>query len=319
MSKTIRAILSAFAAAAILTGCGAAGGSGNCTYVDIYGVQNKIEDFRVQPDAALDAVIAENDPEPSDIVTLNDGSFTIRQHLNANDTVIWSGTYSSENNALKFNYSGAEVSGSLNGQTFQNRIPSLNESGSFPDQIMPLVYLSDIARTNSKLPIAVMRSPEAPFSAEQHGDFLCVPMYGLTVSGNYQQGSRFEMEYDPADTLRSDRYSLAYYNEADASYSAQPNAETMNFQLQMLANRYGMENPDDLRFHLTFSDGKWEMQSTADGKLISSGSYAESKKHSGFLTMYEDPAENEIANDYYPLFLSIDNDRIYYPGFIRKG
>ena len=82
MSKTIRAILSAFAAAAILTGCGAAGGSGNCTYVDIYGVQNKIEDFRVQPDTALDAVIAENDPEPSDIVTLNDGSFTIRQHLN---------------------------------------------------------------------------------------------------------------------------------------------------------------------------------------------------------------------------------------------
>ena len=319
MKKHFLTILIAAAAAALLTGCGTGSKSG--TYAEINGVRRMCDDFRNDPDAALDAVLSEQDPEPGEIITLENDRFTITKHLNADDAVIWNGTCTEEQSALKFAYETAQVSGNANPEQFTAKIPELNRTGAYPSDIMPQIYKADIAKFYSRIPVALLRGPETAFIAEQHGDFLCVPLYGLTVDGKYAGGKDFAMDYMPEKTLRDDKYSKAYFNEANQAFDTEVNADSLNVQLMLLSNHYGVENSESMQFHLSFSGGKWEML-CADGKKLTGGAYKESKKHPGFLSVYEEPDDPQAAerlSNLNPLFLYIDSDgKIYYPGFVRK-
>ena len=320
MKKRFLTILTAVTAAAMLTACGTVSGTESAVYVSINGVRRMSDEFRGDPDAALDAVLAEQDPEPDEIVSLDNGKFTVTKHLNADDTVKWNGTYSTEQQALKFTYETAEVSGNADPARFTGQIPDMNQSGAYPGSIMPRIYLADIAKIYSRLPIALLRDEKTPFIPEQHGDFLCVPVYGLTVDGTYQAGKDFAMTYVPENTLRDDKYSKAYYNEQDQSFAEQVNEEKLGIELSLLANRYGIDHSENMQFQLNFSGGKWEMFSV-DGTKLTGGAYKESKKHSGFLSVYEESDDTRAADalaNLNPLFLCIDGGKIYYPGFVRK-
>lgn len=321
MKKNILTSFTALASAVLLTGCGI--GVKNGTYISVNGIQNMAEAYRTDPDTAFDQIFAEEtDPDMS--VTLNGDQFVIAQRLDSTSAVEWKGRYSAEQTVLKFSYSDAVVSGTNESQWIQDRLSVLNESGALPDQIVPRIYLSSASYAYSKLPIGILRNSflKAPSSIELHGDFLCTPMYGLTLDGKYETGKDFALNYVPADTLRIDKYSNAYFNEADQTYSAQPDEEKLGRELSILAARFGLQNSDNMQFRLTFSGGSWNM-TAADGSAFSHGAYAESKKHPGFIAMYEqadDPQAGQVLDSLYPLFLYIDslNGGTYYPGFVRK-
>ena len=324
MNKYFLTILTAVTAVALLTGCGTGSTAKAGTYISVNGIRNLAADFRTDPDAALEAVLAEEIDSDTTVALKQDNSFSVTRYLSANKAVTWNGTYSTEQSALKFSYTGAEVSGNADPKRFTDRIPALNETGAYPDTVAPRIYMADVAYTVSKLPIGILRNKdaEAPSDAEQHGDFLCVPMYGLTVEGKYETGKDFALNYVPTDTLRNDKYSRAYYIDTEKTYSQQLNEEKLDIELRILANRYGIENSENMQFRLQFTGGKWEMTGS-DGSPFSHGAYTESKQHPGFISMYEepdDPQAKELLSNMYPLFLYIDSStgRSYYPGFVRK-
>ena len=305
--------MTCIAAFLLLTGCNSAAKTDG-TYININGTYNFNDDFRNDPDTAISKVLAETDPEPSDTISLENGKFTITQNRTANITYTWSGVYSFENAALKFSYTD------VNNTAEAGRITKLNETGAYPSAIMPRIYLADAAKTASRMPLALLRDSQAPAVTETHGDFLCTPLFGLTVDGSYQSGKDFALEYVPADTLRNDKYSLAYFNEAEQCYAAQYDEEKLGMQIKILANRYGIGSPEAMQFRVQCAGGKWEMTAN-NGQAVSKGAYAESKTHPGFIVMYEepdDPASAGILQNLYPLFLYIDGNQIYYPGFVRK-
>ena len=324
MNKHFLTILTAVSAAVLLTGCGTGKTAKNGTYISVNGIRNLAAEYRTDPDAALEAVLAEEIDSEATVALNQDNSFSVTRYLSSNQAVTWNGTYSTDQSALKFSYTGAEVTGNADPARFTDRIASLNEAGEYPDTVAPRIYMADVAKTCSGLPIGILRGTEAeaPSDAELHGDFLCVPMYGLTTDGTYQSGKDFALNYVPADTLRDDRYSRAYYNDTEMTYSQQLNTEKLDIELRILANRYGIENSENMQFRLTFSGGKWTMTG-ADGSPFSHGAYAESKQHPGFISMYEepdDPGAKSVLDNLYPLFLYIDSStgRICYPGFVRK-
>ncbi len=324
MNKHFLTILTAATAAALLTGCGTGSTAKGGTFISVNGIRNLAAEYRSDPDAALDAVLAEETDSEATIALNQDNSFSVTQRLSSNLAVTWNGTYSTEQSALKFSYTGAEVTGNADPKRFTDRIPSLNEAGGYPDTAAPRIYLADAAKVYSKLPIGILRrsDAEAPSDTELHGDFLCIPMYGLTVDGKYETGKDFTLNYIPADTLRDDKYSSAYYNDAEMSYSQQTDAEKLDIELRLLANRYGIENSENMQFRLQFTGGKWELTGS-DGRPFRHGAYTESKQHPGFISMYEepdDPSAKNVLDNLYPLFLYIDSNtgRSYYPGFVRK-
>ena len=320
MKKHFLTIMTAVAAAAMLTGCGTGTTAKNSTYISVNGIRNQADAYRTDPDAALDAVLAE-EIESEAAVTLNQNqTLSILRYYAANNAVTWNGTYSTEGSKLIFNYTGAEADS--NADRFTAKIAELNNTGAYPDSLMPRIYLADAASAFSRLPVGILRSKEAdaPSEASLHGDFLCVPMYGLTVDGKYEAGKDFALNYVPADTLKNDPYSTAYYNVQDKTYLQELDEEKLDLELSLLANRYGLENSDNMQFRVSFSGGKWEM-TAADGSAFSHGAYAESKKHPGFISMYEEPDDPQNAarlGSFYPLFLYIDGDGVYYPGLVRK-
>lgn len=321
MKKHFLTIMTAVTAAAMLTGCGTGTTAKNGTYISVNGIRNQADAYRTDPDAALDAVLAE-EIESEAAVTLNQNqTLSILRHYAANNAVTWNGTYITEGSKLIFNYTGAEVSGS-DPERFTAKIAELNNTGAYPDPLIPRIYLLSAAYTSSKLPIGILRSvdTEAPSAAELHGDFICTPMFGMTADGKYEAGKDFALNYVPAETLKNDPYSTAYYNVQDKTYLQELNEEKLDLELSLLANRYGLENSDNMQFRVNFSGGKWEM-TTADGSAFSRGAYAESKKHPGFISMYEEPDDPQTAarlGSFYPLFLYIDGDGVYYPGLVRK-
>ena len=306
--------LTLITAALLLTGCGSAEVQKDGTYVNINGTYNYNDDFRSDPDAAISKVIAETDPEPSDTITLENGKFTIKQNLSANSAVTWNGSYAFDNAVLKFGYEGADQS------AFADRIPKLNETGSYPSPVMPRVYLSDSAIYSSKLPVFLFREKDAPAVIERHGDFLCVPAYGFKLDGSYEGSADFAVNYDVEEAMREDRYSEAYYDLDIEAYTEQISEESVEAGLSMMRLRYNIAPEEPLRFRLQFSGGKWEMTAN-DGSAFNHGYYAESKQHPGFIAMYPDPEDAGtpgIMKNIYPLFLYIDGYSIYYPGFVRK-
>ena len=324
MNKHFLTILTAASAAALLTGCGTGSTAKDGTYISVNGIRNLAAEFRSDPDAALNAVLAEEIDSDATIALNQDNSFSVTRHLSANQTVTWNGTYSTEQSALKFSYTGAKVSGNADPKRFTDRIASLNEAGGYPDTVAPRIYMADAARVYSKLPLGILRNTdtEAPSDTELHGDFLCIPMYGLTVEGKYETGKDFALNYVPADTLRNDKYSRAYYIDTEKTYSQQLDTEKLDIELRILANRYGIENSENMQFRLQFTGGKWEMTGS-DGSPFSHGAYTESKQHPGFISMYEepdDPSAKNVLDNLYPLFLYIDSStgRICYPGFVKK-
>lgn len=320
MKKLTAAICSALTAALLLSGCGAGGQTENGTYISVNGIGNFAGEYRSNPDAAMEKVLSE-ETESEQTVTLQDGQFTVRKHLNAADTVTWSGTYSSMDSVLHLSYTGITAEGNVQKQKYEDRLAELNQRGAYPAWVIPRIYASDAAKTASRLPVGLMQVPDSLALTELHEDFLCVPVYGMTVDGSYQSGSEFSVNYIPADTLRNDLYSKAYWQETSQSFAVAPDEEQIALWLQITANHYGVENPDNMQFRIRFADGKWEM-TAADGKTAGRGGYAESKKHPGFLSLYdepEDPQNQDLTDHLYPLFLYIDSsNQIYYPGFIRK-
>ncbi|MBR4201223.1 MAG: hypothetical protein IKQ91_08125 [Oscillospiraceae bacterium] len=323
MKKHILNTAAALAAAVLLTGCNFGADVNNSTYIDINGSYNNAADFRNDPDAALNAVIAATDPEPAESIALDDGSFTIRKHLNATDEAAWSGTFTLENGRLNFQYESV-MSGGKGTQDFSGQISALNETGAYPyaASVLPQLYRTDSARTlSAKLPYFLLRVDNSPAVLEAHSDFLCVPVYGFKIEGAYKKGSDFTATYEPEKTLRDDRFSEAYYNEADRSFADQPDENWINERLNILANRYGVEKGGNMQFQLTFSGEKWEMAGS-DGNVIGKGGYKESAKHSGLIVMYaepDDPNDSRMLEDIRPLFLCIDeNNAVYYPAFIKK-
>ena len=320
MKKQFRIILAVLAASAMLTGCNSGSNLKNSTYIDINGIYNNAADYRSDPDAALDAVIGEQNIEPAERITLNDGTFSIKENLSANYAVTWDGTYTLENQILKLHYDSMSGGGQDQPDTSGSRIPALNETGAYPAQIMPQFYLVDSARTiGARLPICLLRVKESPSVLEQHGDFLCVPYYGFTLDGSYKSGSDFAVDYVPEKTLRDDRFSEAYYNEADRTFADQPDEDRIASRLRILANRYGVENDGNMQFRLAFSGEKWVM-TASDGSEIGKGGYKESSKHPGLIAMFaepDDPNVSRMIEDIRPLFLYIENDAVYYPGLVR--
>ncbi|MBR3448026.1 MAG: hypothetical protein IKH27_09490 [Oscillospiraceae bacterium] len=320
MKKHFLTIMTAVAAAAMLTGCGTGTTAKNGTYISVNGIRNQADAYRTDPDAALDAVLAE-EIESEAAVTLNQNqTLSILRHYAANNAVTWNGTYSTEGSKLIFNYTGAEADS--NADRFTAKIADLNSTGAYPDSLMPRIYLTDAASAFSRLPVGILRSKEAdaPSEASLHGDFICTPMFGMTADGKYETGKDFALNYVPADTLKNDPYSTAYYNVQDKTYLQELDAEKLDLELSLLANRYGLENSDNMQFRVSFSGGKWEM-AEADGSAFSHGAYAESKKHPGFISMYEEPDDPQTAarlGSFYPLFLYIDGNGVYYPGLVRK-
>lgn len=323
MKKHFLTAFTALASAVLLTGCGV--GVKNGTYISVNGVNNAAEIYKTDPDTAFDQIFAE-EIAPDISVTLKGDQFQIAQRLDSTTAIEWKGRYSADQTALKFNYSDAAVSGTDETQWIQDRLSALNETGALPEPVIPQIYESSAAYVFSKLPIGILRSSDVKASSavELHSDFLCTPMYGLTVDGKYESGKDFAMQYVPADTLRNDKYSKAYYfyNESEQDHSEQPDEERLSMELSILANRFGLQGSENMQFRVAFSGGTWEM-TAADGSAISHGAYAESKKHPGFISMYEqpdDPQAQQVLGSLYPLFLYIDghSGKVYYPGFVRK-
>ena len=321
MRKTILLAMAALAAAAYLTGCNSGTELSNADYIIINGNTNNAEQFRTDPDAALEAVRSDQTAEPGEKITLNNGIFSIKENLSANYSVTWDGSYTLENQTLKLQYDSMSGGGTDKPDTAGSRIPALNETGAYPARILPQCYLSEAARTAGfRLPFYLLRADASPSVLEVHGDFLCVPVYGFTIDGSYRKGGDFTVDYVPENTLRDDRWSLAYYNETDKTFSAQPDEERISAQLSMLAGRYGIPDGSKLQLRLTFSGGSWEM-TASDGTSISKGGYQESEKHPGLIAMYaesDEPQKQKIISEIRPLFLYIEKDNsVYYPGFIR--
>ena len=320
MKKHTLTAITAITAAALLTGCGAVRETENITFVSVNGIRNYAADYRSDPDSALKQVIAEK-TESDKTVALQDGQFTITEHLNASDTVLWSGIYSADSAAVRFTYTDAAVSGNAPKEKYTGRLSELNKTGAFPSAVIPRVYLADAAKFFSGLPIALMEEDDSLCFTEMHDDFFCVPFYGLAVEGKYQPGSDFSLSYVPADTLRNDRYSKAYMQNDAQSFALLPDEEKLSAELQITAAHYGLSDPGVMQFRVAFSGGKWEM-TAADGTAVGKGGYSESKEHPGFLTVYdepEDPQAKDTMDNLYPLFLYIDStNQIFYPGFVRK-
>lgn len=304
-----------------LTGCGTKKSGGDGRYISINGTVRLSDQFRSDVDAALKAVKAEDAAEAQTAVELVNGKFAVFHHLASNRSVNWSGSVSTENGVLHFCCEDATVSNSASAQKYTDQFPMLNEKGAFPAPVMPPVYLSDIAKTVSRLPVCLLRDAETPSIAEMHGDFLCVPAYGMTLDGSYHRGDSFTVQYAPADTLRNDPYSKAYSDEQTQSFSAQPDEAKLSQELQLLCSRYGIPSGDAPQLRLTFSGGKWEMTDAADS-TVGKGGYTESKQYPGLIAMYDEPDEQRaqtILENINPLLLYIDSNAIYYPGFVKAG
>ncbi|MCR4759584.1 MAG: hypothetical protein K5705_04850 [Oscillospiraceae bacterium] len=321
MKKHFLTAFTALASAVLLTGCSV--GVKNGTYVSVNGIKNMAEAYRSDPDTAFEQIFSE-ETEPDMSVTLKGDQFLIAQRLDSTTGIEWKGRYSANQAALRFSYADAVVNGTDETQWIQDRLTALNETGALPEQIAPRIYLSSAAYAYSKLPIGILRNSGVKESSaiELHKNFLCTPMYGMTVEGRYETGKDFAVNYVPADTLRNDKYSKAYYNEAEQTYSAQPDEEKLETELSILANRFGLQDSENMQFRITFSGGIWEM-TAADGSSFTHGEYAESKKHPGFISVFEqpdDPQAKQMLDSLYPLFLFIDggSGKIYYPGFVRK-
>ncbi len=313
-------VITLVTAAALLTSCGVTDKKPEGSYVDIQGVHNLAPDYRSNPDTALNKIVT-GQVDFNDCITLQDNRFTIIDGVDSVNTVTWNGTFSNEDSTLKFNYADVNISGTKDKQHYTEQISKLNERGFYPATIAPQIYLADYTQfAPHRHPVFLFRTRDSWSILETHGDFLCVPSYGFTLDGAYKTGKDFAVNYVPEDSLRNDPYSEIYDQLESHTLSAQPNAERLEQKLRSLCNRYGVDSPDALQFHLTFSGGSWQMHDT-NNTLITKGTYIESQNYPGFISMYQefdDPELQQNSDDFYPLFLYIENDIVYYPGFIRK-
>lgn len=325
-----------------LLGCGEKAPKVDGTYVSINGLSSPAEALRDDVDGGIDDILdeAEDAEDAATFISFDDGEFEMQYNTGQST---YYGKYRNEESALLFDYTeyaalsladnsrkyyhiDDDPDGNPAAEAIIERMEDFNDSGTYPMQCVPQIYVIDKNQDYGMYPTFMMKGSlmgrltegDAVF-LKPMGKFLCVDTYGFKLDGKYKAGKDFEIVYNVYDTVYDDEYSL---------YSV---LRTDNDIVERKLDYYyelGFEQDDwdeDSDTTIEFSDGEWKWYNE-EGHLINDGEYQESKDYPGLIMMTITEDSDRVDTDSgpwktysncAPLLFYIHDGQIYYPAFVK--
>lgn len=256
-----------------------------------------------------------NESSPYYIKTLkldSGGGFEFWENVAADDQpeCVFTGSYTvGDDGVIEFEYEkyreGETVLAVSEIGDMPGKMRSMNTTGSYADYINPpaaQVKKDDIFST---LPI-MLRLPmtDLPYAITtglydmeliRRDDLLCARTYGAELTGSYDVGKDFVLDFDPVAIYTEN----SLYQDETLYDKAQKDE-----LIKAVRDTIGTDGSTKV----SFSSGRWTW-TRDDGTEISAGSYSESSDHPGLIKMLPDTmTSNMMVSWFY-----ITDDGIYYP------